>query len=243
MPRTRLAQRNADRLASIERELADFSYIVSHDIGAPIRHMAEFSRLLLAELGEEPTDNQQAHAAHIRAAADKCQSMIERLLTYSRVQHKTIEPIRHDATLTMRLALLPLAGEAQAAGVQIAIAPLGEVSADPDLLILAFRHLLENAVRFRRPDVPPQVRVLAAHDEETWRVRVCDNGGGVQPAYRDRVFGMFQRLPAHAEHPGVGAGLTICRRIARRHGGDVRFLDAAQGACVELALPRRVVSP
>jgi light-regulated signal transduction histidine kinase (bacteriophytochrome) len=237
MSDSRPARRIDDRSTAVERELQEFSYIVSHDLAASFRHVAEFSRLLMGEMGPSPTSQQQAHAAHISSATAKCQSMMEELLAYSRVQQKTLERVRLDATPVARLALMQLDARVQEAHAEVSIGPLGEVYADPKLLALAFHHLLDNAIKFRRPDVQPKITVEAARNGATWRMSITDNGLGVEPAYRDKAFGMFQRLNGEDAYPGVGAGLAICRRIARRHGGDIRFIDSVDGASIELALP------
>jgi light-regulated signal transduction histidine kinase (bacteriophytochrome) len=216
--------RPEDRAADAERELEEFSYIVSHDLAAACRHVAEFSRLLLGELGEDLTSRQKSHVDRIRTATDKSQLMMEQLLSFSRVQQKTLDKVWQDPLPALRLAMAQLA-LVEAAGVELTVEPLGEVYADPGLLALTFHHLLDITVR-------------PAHDEHVWRMQIADNGLGVEPAYRDKAFGMFRRLNGESAYPGVGAGLAICRRVARRHGGEVRFLDCAEGACVELALPR-----
>jgi light-regulated signal transduction histidine kinase (bacteriophytochrome) len=237
-----LAEQQADAApTAAELELQAFSYIVSHDLAASFRHVAEFSRLLLGELSEGLTSRQRSHAAHVGAATAKCQMMMEQLLAFSRAQQKGLRAEPQDATLAMQLTLLRLAGKAR--GAEVSIGPLGEVVADPDLLAIAFHHLMDNALKFHRPGEGPHVSVEAVDDDDTWRMRITDNGLGVEPAYRDKVFEMFQRLNGEDAYPGVGAGLAICRRIARRHGGEVRFLDCAQGACVELALPRAGARP
>ena len=225
------------RYAAAELELQSFSYIVSHDLAASFRHVSGFSRLLLSDLGENLTPRQQAHADHIRAATDGCMMMMEQLLAFSRVQQKTLERAVQDAMPIVRLTLLQLGVQIDAAGAEVRLEPLGEVFGDASLLAMAFHHLLDNAIKFRRPDVPPTITVAPAHDAMFWRVRITDNGQGVEPAYREKVFQMFQRLHGEPHYPGVGAGLAICRRIARLHGGEVSLLDSAQGACVELALP------
>ena len=227
-----------DRVAEAERELRDFSYIVSHDLAASCRHVAEFSRLLMGDLGEGLTGRQQAYAIRISMAAAKCQTMMEELLLFSRVQQKPLERAEQDAAASLQLARLQLATEIEAAGAEISVGPLGQVYADPDLLALVLRHLLDNAIKFHRPHVRPRIAVQATQDETVWRLRITDNGVAVEPAFRDKAFGMFQRLNGEDAYPGVGAGLAICRRIARRHRGDVRFLDCAEGACIELTLPR-----
>jgi light-regulated signal transduction histidine kinase (bacteriophytochrome) len=229
----------AGRIAA-EEELQSFSYIVSHDLAASFRHVSEFSRLLLGELTEDLTDRQQSHATHVRVATEKCQAMMEQLLAYSRVQQKTLDKVWQDANTSFDLPVLQFTAQAAAEGADFHVEPLGEVWADTALLVLAFRLLMENAVKFRRPAVRPQITVRPAHDALMWRMQITDNGVGVEPAYREKAFQMFHRLHGEDAFPGVGAGLAICRRIARRHDGALRFLDRAEGACIELALPRNL---
>jgi len=237
VPASSRSEGHDDRCEAAEQELRAFSYFVSHDLGAPLRHVSEFLRLLLGELGVL-TDRQQAFADQVLSASAKSRTMMDQLVVFSRTQQKTLETVRLDASLTLQLSLLQLSEQVRAAGAELSVEPLGEVEADAELLALAFRHLLDNAIKFRRPDVRPRIVVQCVHEEDVWRMRISDDGPGVEPAHRERAFQMFQRLNGEDAFPGVGAGLAICRRIARRHGGDARFLDCAQGACVELALPR-----
>jgi light-regulated signal transduction histidine kinase (bacteriophytochrome) len=229
------------RQTDAEQELQAFSYIVSHDLSASFRHVAEFSRLLLGEIGDGLTSSQRSHADRIGAATDKCQAMMEQLLAFSRVQQKTMLFARQDPTSILRTVMLQLSAEIQTAQAEISIAPLGEAHADMDMLAQAFACLLDNAIKFRRPGARPRITVEAARDEVFWRLRVTDNGLGVEPAFREKAFRMFHRLNGEDAYPGVGAGLTISRRIARRHGGEVRFVDCDEGACVELILPHAEV--
>jgi light-regulated signal transduction histidine kinase (bacteriophytochrome) len=236
MPHSATQPSSDTRAIAAELELQAFSYMVSHDLAASFRHVSEFSRLLLGELGEGLTGRQQSHAEHIRAATDRCQSMMDQLLSFSRVQQQTLEPVSHDATLAMRQAMTRL-NIPNGGAWAVSIEPLGEVFADGRLLGVMFQHLLDNALKFRRPDVPVRVHVEANHDLLSWRVRLTDNGVGVDPALRAKAFEMFRRLNSQTAYPGVGAGLAICRRIARRHGGELQFLDCDEGACIELTLP------
>jgi light-regulated signal transduction histidine kinase (bacteriophytochrome) len=232
-----------DRSAVVEQELQNFSYIVSHDLAASLRHMSEFSRLLVGDLGEGLTERQRAYAERISEAHEKCQLMMEQLLAFSRLQQKPLERVRQDATPAMQFAALKLDGALKITRAELSIEPLGEAYADQVLLGQVLHHLLDNAVKFHKPEVPPRIRVEPAHDAWFWRVRFTDNGLGVEPPYRDKVFWMFQRLHPESAYAGVGAGLAICRRVARRHGGEVAFLDCDDGACVELSLPRDAISP
>jgi len=237
VPRSKAADQDL-RCADLEEELQAFSYTVSHDLSSCFRHVSEFSRLLLVETNATGSARQRNHAEFVRRAADRCQLMLDQLLTYSRVQQKPLSPARHDATASAQLAIARLEA-LSAVHAQISIEPLGEIYADAKLLALALEHLIDNAIKFRRPGVRPQIAISPAHDAATWRVRVRDDGLGVAVANREKAFQMFRRLNGEDDFGGVGAGLAICRRIARRHGGDARFLDSDDGACVQLSLPRR----
>jgi light-regulated signal transduction histidine kinase (bacteriophytochrome) len=163
--------------------------------------------------------------------------MMEQLLVFSRVQQRTLSLARQDPTSILRMTMLRLSSEIRAAEADISIAQVGRVHADMDMLAEAFGRLLDNAIKFRQQGVRPRITVEPAHDEAFWRLQIRDNGPGVEPGCREKAFRMFHRLNGEDAYPGVGAGLTISRRIARRHGGDVHFLDSDEGTCVEIALP------
>ena len=229
-----------DRIAAAEQELHAFSYMVSHDLAASFRHVAEFSRLLVSDPGGGLSSRQRLHSEFINTAAARCQTMMEQVLAFSQVQQKPLAVVAHDASLTMQRAIT----QAMARGgeVDVVVTPLGEIVADEKLLSIAFGHMLDNAIKFRRAGTPTRITIAPAHDAEAWRVRISDNGLGVDPAQAEKAFLMFQRLNGESDFPGAGAGLAICRCIARRHGGEVRFLPWADGACIELTLPRPLPS-
>jgi len=92
-----------------------------------------------------------------------------------------------------------------------------------------FQNLVTNAVKFARPGTPPRVRISACRDGTRWRFLVADNGIGIEPPYRERIFGMFQRLHTRDAYPGTGIGLAICKRIVQAHGGVVWVDDNPGG--------------
>lgn len=220
-----------------EQELRNFSYIVSHDISAAFRHVAEFSELLLMEIGDGATEQQQTYAGYIRRETARCKAMLDELLTYSRVQQRDLKREYCDGTRLMELALLQVSAEANAANADLSIEPLGEVFADADLLTTAFRLVLSNAIKFRRPHVDPVITVRGLETEDAWIVQVIDNGIGVALDRQEKMFGMFYQDHAQDAYPGVGAGLPHVRRILRRHDGDAYFLGGFPGACLEIVLP------
>jgi len=239
MPSRALAQQVDDAPPiAVEHELQTLSYVVAHDLSASIRHMTSFSRMFAAEFGGDLTKKQKLYADHLESAGIQCAAMLKQLLVYSQVQSHSLVKALHDPTPLIRLQGLRLTARAESESAEISVAPLGPVYADQDLLSQAIAALLDNAIKFRRPGVAPRVVVEPAHDDAFWRIRVRDNGIGVDPRYREAAFSMFRRLNRADAYPGLGAGLAICRRIARRHGGEATFADCSEGACLELAVPQ-----
>jgi signal transduction histidine kinase len=224
-----------DKSAAIEKELSEFSYIVSHDLAASCRHLSQFSQLLLRNLGDL-TDPQRSYANHIRAAGEKCQMMMEQLLLFSRIQQRELKRELREATLLAEAAFLQLSHQVREAEAIVSIEPLGAVFGDPELLTLMFRELMDNAIKFRSPDRPCRVQISAAQEGDQWIARITDNGIGLTGDHQEKAFRMFWQLNGE-KTKGVGAGLAICRRIARRHNGEVSFASTAEGTRVEIALP------
>lgn len=225
------------RVAEIERELTEFSYIVSHDLAAPCRHLSHFSQLLLRDMGGKLTDSQRTYSCQIQAAGEKCQAMLEQLILFSRVQTCPLNCGLHDAAYLARTALLQISQEAHDGKTDVSIGALGRVFGDDKLLTKMFKEIVLNAIRFRQPDRPCRLRVLAETADGRWVGRFIDEGIGLEPAYHEKAFRMFWRLNPNDAAGSVGAGLAVVRRIVRRHGGEARFVPCTAGTCVEVELP------
>jgi light-regulated signal transduction histidine kinase (bacteriophytochrome) len=221
----------------IERELTEFSHIVSHDLAAPCRHLSHFSRLLLLGLDSNLTDSQRKYVDQIQAAGEKFQSMLEQLLLFTRVQTCQFSYASQDAAHLAKTAVLQLSREVRDAGAEVSIESMGTVFGDCGLLTMAFKELIANAIKFRERGRPCHVRVFGEAREDHWVGRIVDDGVGLETAYHEKAFRMFWQLNADDSEGGVGAGLAIVRRIARRHGGEARFVPTTAGACVEVELP------
>jgi signal transduction histidine kinase len=226
----------APEAASVEKELSEFSYIVSHDLAASCRHLAQFSELLLRDLGPVLTESQRNYAKHIQAAGQKCQAMMEQLLVFSRIQSRELNSAPHEAMQLLSSARLQLSEKVKACPAEISIDGAGVAVGDGALLIVALRELIDNALKFRKPDQACVIRVSAKQDNGRFIVRVADNGIGLPEDLHEKAFRMFWQRKPDASN-GIGAGLAICRRVARRHGGDVRFVDQDDGCCLEFDVP------
>ena len=156
------------------------------------------------------------------------QKIIDDLLEFSRVSTKarSFEPTDSGAALAQ--ALENLAAAIDESKASVSSGPMPVVTADPVQLAQVFQNLIANAIKFRAAERRPVVRVSAEEREEEWVLSVADNGIGMDPGYREKIFEMFQRLHG-PEYPGTGIGLAVCKKIVERHGGKI-WVDSIPGA-------------
>jgi PAS domain S-box-containing protein len=216
-----LEQRVRRRTAELEaanQELEAFSYSVSHDLRAPVRHVDGFVRLLGKELA--PPSAKAAHyLATISAAARRMGALIDDLLTLSRTARQSLELRRVDLGTMVRELIRELGSEDGRRGVQWTIDELPLVMADASLLRIVLHNLLSNALKYSRAQPMARIAVEARVVEPgTVEITVRDNGVGFDARFKDKLFGVFQRLHREEEFEGTGIGLATARRIVHRHG-------------------------
>jgi two-component system, chemotaxis family, sensor kinase Cph1 len=226
---------NAD---AVESELREFSYIVSHDLATEFRHVSEFAKLLIKDLEQLSAEGAwRSNADIIISSSARCQAMLGQLRLYSRAQQAQIAWRECDARRLVETALLQISDQLRQAGARVRIEVSGRVCGEEKLLVDAIRRVVENAAQFPRTGAPLEIAIDGADQPQgAWRLRVSDNGEGLERQYWDKAFGMFWRLEPHANPSRVGAGLAVVRRILRRHHGEARFVECEEGACIELAL-------
>lgn len=210
-----------DQLKAANRELEAFSYSVSHDLRAPLRHMDGFSQMLLEEHGHRLDEKGKGYLRHMRTAAQRMAELIDDLLKLSRV---TQTEMRHEQVDLSQLAQA-VAQELQKTQperrVEVIIAPALSVDGDGRLLRVALENLLGNAWKFTQKRTGAKVELGMVRHEERKTYFVRDNGAGFDMAYAGKLFAPFQRLHKAEEFPGTGVGLATVQRIIHRHGGRV----------------------
>jgi light-regulated signal transduction histidine kinase (bacteriophytochrome) len=231
-----LAERTA-QLEAANKELEAFSYSVSHDLRAPLRHVGGFSKLLLESV--DGTDG--ATAQYARAIADAAQRMgklIDDLLALSRAGSAELQFEDVDLNALIGEVRQECVKQAGARDIEWKVGELPRVRGDPAMLRTALAHLLSNAVKFTAKRSTAMIEIEASR-KETGEIVLCvrDNGAGFDMRYVGRLFGMFQRLHREDEFEGRGAGLAIVQRIVRRHGGRVWAEgESGRGAVFYVAL-------
>ena len=207
-------------LARSNADLAQFASVASHDLQEPLRAVAGCVELLQRRCHDK-LDAQAAEWIRLTVeGAKRMQSLIRDLLAYSRVgsRGKSFEPT--DAGAALELALVNLATAIRESGAVITHDPLPSLTADPTQLAQLFQNLIGNALKFCK-ERSPEIHVGARPEGGGWTFSVRDNGFGIEPQYRERIFVIFQRLHTRTEYPGTGIGLAICQRMVERHGGRI----------------------
>ncbi len=209
-------------------ELDEFNFVASHDLQEPLRKLVSFSELLPGDLPGDLPERAALDLTYIVDAGRRMQRLIQDLLTLSRTGRNEMRMTRVSLDQCLEEALENLAlavGEAQ--GI-VTRTSLPEVHGDQAMLTRLFQNLVGNAVKFHHPDRPVRVQVSAVRDEEGWVLRVEDNGIGIEPRHFDQIFAPFKRLHGRGAYEGTGIGLSICRKIAERHGGRI-WVESAVG--------------
>ena len=213
-------ERANQELARVNDSLEKFAYVASHDLQEPLRMVNIYTQLLLQSSNREQERRDQ-YAGFVQEGVKRMESLIHDLLTFSRTIHTGQEPAGTAAlSVSLSEALAVLKATIEESGANVSAAPLPAVPGDTQQCAHVFRNLLENAVKYRRPDLVPEIQITAVREQQQWIVTVQDNGIGFEPQYAKQIFGLFKRLHRN-EYPGTGLGLAICQRIVERLGGRI----------------------
>jgi PAS domain S-box-containing protein len=221
-----------EQLEAANKELEAFSYSVSHDLRAPVRHIDGFVKLLEREL--PPATEKTAHYLRtIAASSQRMAALIDDLLALSRTGRAPLEMRTVQLRPLVDEVILDLKPDVARRKVEWRIGPLPAVRGDASLLRVVLQNLLDNAVKYTQPQRAAVIEIGARRleDGET-AVYVRDNGVGFDMRYADRLFGVFQRLHRADEFEGTGIGLATARRVIHRHGGRIWGEgEPGRGAC------------
>ena len=223
--RKRLEARQQKLLEELSRsntELEQFASIASHDLQEPLRMVNSYVQLLARRYKGKLDASADEFIHYAVDGTRRMQQLIEDLLAYSRVGRSDGRRVRTDCRVVLEMVLwnLSLALEDQKA--EVVVGPMPEVMADETQLTQLFQNLIGNALKFHS-EASPKIQLAARKSEDgaAWVFAVQDNGIGIPPEARERVFEIFKRLHGRGKYPGSGLGLAICRRIVERHGGRI----------------------
>lgn len=216
-------RRSNARLIEYSREQAEFTYSISHDMKSPTNTIWMLLDVLREDYREELTSDAQELLDSALETVQRMGRLTEDVLEYSRTIEEDIDPVPIDLGTLCRGIVADLAADTKKVGAKLVIRDLPVVEGSAVQLRVLLQNLLSNAIKFRSPEREPRIEVSSrpgtAQGEA--QIIVSDNGIGIAPEYHDRVFGLFQRLHNREEYAGSGLGLTLCKRIASNHGGQI----------------------
>jgi len=234
---------SAEQLQRSNRELQDFAYVASHDLQEPLRKIIVFGERLKEKAGDRLEAETLDYLQRMQKAASRMQTLINDLLSFSRVTTKAQPFVKVDLARTAREVVEDLEARVEMTKGRVELGQLPVIDAEPLQMRQLIQNLIGNALKFRLPDVPPVVKLDAkiysgvlpqAHDsqpQDLCELTVSDNGIGFDEKYLDRIFNVFQRLHTRNEYEGTGMGLAIARKIVLYHGGSITAKSApGQGA-------------
>lgn len=232
----------AESLKRSNTELQDFAFVASHDLREPLRKVQAFGERLQRHCGPALDERGRDYLARMMSAATRMETLIDDLLTYSRVTTRAQPFAPVDLSQVLHEVLQDLEVLLEKSGGQVELGPLPTLEADPTQMRQLFQNLLGNALKFVAPGQPPRVTVAAAPEPAPGRCRILvrDNGIGFEAQYKERIFEVFQRLHGRDRYEGSGMGLAVVRKIVQRHGGSIAAeSQLGQGATFVLELPLR----
>jgi PAS domain S-box-containing protein len=215
----KLAQQ-AQELARSHAELRRFAYVASHDLQEPLRAVSIYTQMLARHCEGKLDPDAVEFMTYIVTGVRRIQAMIKGLQIYLQVDRDAKDFAPVDAEAALERALFRLQEGIVQTDAVITHDPLPTVMADRGQLSQVFEYLIDNAIKFRGEDVP-RVHITAEETENVWIFSVRDNGIGIAPEYFARIFEIFRRLHHWEDYPGIGIGLTLCKKIVERHGGSM----------------------
>ncbi|MEK6776414.1 MAG: ATP-binding protein [bacterium] len=237
-----------DKLEQSNHELEDFAHVASHDLQEPLRKVTAFGDRLKAKYEKELGDQGRDYLERMQSAATRMQTLINGLLTYSRVTSKKQPFISVDLNIVVQEVLSDLEVRIEQTRGSVETGNLPEVFGDPLQMRQLMQNLIGNALKFTKKDEPPVIRISSRtlpamksgdpQEKGLYEITVQDQGIGFDEKYADRIFGVFQRLHGRGEYEGTGIGLSVCRKIVEHHGWSLEAKSQpGQGSAFVIRLP------
>jgi light-regulated signal transduction histidine kinase (bacteriophytochrome) len=232
------SHKHAQALQKSNAELEQFAYVASHDLQEPLRMITGYTTLLARRYQGKLDKEADEFIGYAVDGAKRMQGLIDDLLSYSRVgtQGKEFALVDCEGVLARTLVSLQVAVEESSA--RVTREPLPTVTGDETQLGQLFLNLVGNAIKYRDGSKAPEVHISCRQKGADWLFAIKDNGIGIDPQHRDRLFVIFQRLHTREEYPGSGIGLAICKKIVERHGGRIWVeSELGKGATFYFTMP------
>ena len=229
-------------LLQVNEELRQFAYVASHDLKEPLRMIGSYTQLIQRHFGKQETDDSKLFFEFVNEGVNRMNNLLDDLLRYATVGKTEAKKQSIKIIDIVEIAIKNLKVSIDESNAVIHYDELPEVYSINSLLIQLFQNLISNAVKFRKNDTHPEIEITWVEKEKFHEFAIKDNGIGIDPDYKKRIFVIFQRLHARTEYEGTGIGLAICQKIVQQLGGKI-WVDSelGKGATFHFTLPKKKV--
>jgi light-regulated signal transduction histidine kinase (bacteriophytochrome) len=211
---------NLIQLKNKNKELAQFTYIASHDLQEPLRTVMNFTDLFEQQYKDQLDEQASTYLNFISQASNRMSNLIKGLLDYSRIGHSK-KRTNIDVNEVLTELQQDLHSTIEETGTRIDIGLLPQVKGFKVELRLLFQNLILNAIKFRKEKVTPEIEITASDKVDFYEFSIRDNGIGIAKEYQEKIFSIFQRLHTQKQYEGTGIGLAHCQKIVELHQGTI----------------------
>ena len=221
------------------KDLEQFAYVANHDLQEPLRMISSYTQLLERKYKDKLDQDANEYIHYAVDGAIRMQKLLNDLLEYSKIKSQSEQNEPVDASALLGQAVANLKQLITDNTVLVTNDDLPVIKADEAQMIRLFQNLIENAVKFQKKTELPQIHISCTIQDNMYRFSVADNGIGIEKQYHEKVFVVFQRLHSVKDYPGTGIGLSICKRIVERHGGNIWFeSEVGEGTTFYFTIPK-----
>lgn len=211
----------AETLKRANEELERFAYVTSHDLQAPLRHIASYTQLLMRKFEPILSPDEKLWSDYIINGVERMKMLISDLLKFSRVGRGNVEFEKVDLNKVIAEIKNTLSEQIVQSHALINTPPLPTIDANKTLITQLFENLISNAIKYRSAERDLKIDIQCNKKDSCWEFSIIDNGIGFEMEFADKIFEVFQRLHRQNEYEGTGIGLSICRKIVQFHGGNI----------------------
>lgn len=212
----------------VNTQLKQFAYIASHDMQEPLRTISSYLQLLSRRYKGQLDADADEFIEFAVDGANRMKALIDDLLSYAKIDTEAAPAEEIDLEYVLSQVQRNLHINIKETDATISHDPLPTVRGNASQFIQLFQNLLANGIKFQKPDVAPQLNIIVTEHDDKWQFAIQDNGIGLDQQYADRIFSAFQRLHNRQQYAGTGIGLATCKKIVKRHGGDI-WVKSAEG--------------
>ncbi len=233
-------KRQNQELSQVNEELRQYAYVASHDLKEPLRMIGSYTQLIERIYKDQQTEDSQLFFKFVNEGVNRMNNLLDDLLRYATIGNTEAEKRTVKIVDIVEVSIKNLRLSIEESKAVIHYDQLPEVYSINSLLIQLFQNLISNAVKFRNAEAQPEIEIACIEKADLFEFSIKDNGIGIAPEFKKRIFVIFQRLHARTEYEGTGIGLAICQKIVQRLGGKIWVdSESGKGATFYFTLPKK----